>query len=301
MNTLLPPPRELPPHRHARIRQEIIRTVSGERATRRRLTPFAVGAAVLTALVVAAWLVPWQLGGGPTLPVGGDSNQTERPTNDTPSPRLVPAAEWQGIERRCIEASARPDASATLYNLMEAHTGMLGLLYGSGFIIQCWMDGPGMPDATVNGPPQHPDWLPGPFASDLRSGRSEDPPKGGDDVGVYYDIAGGRISPNVARVTFTVRGETVDAVLANGTYLAEVAFRGTEDEYLSDSSESLRAYDARGRLLGTLGITEYELGVENGRCYVLPDGNVLADFRLRAVRRSEPASPKTCGPATPWP
>src|SRR5262245_60007711 len=75
MNTLLPKERELPPYRHAQLRAELVRAISGPAPKDRRWLVPALSAAGLTVLASVA-LVAWQ----------------PREDADTPAPGNPPAA-----------------------------------------------------------------------------------------------------------------------------------------------------------------------------------------------------------------
>jgi hypothetical protein len=101
-----------------------------------------------------------------------------------------------------------------------------------------------------------------------------------------FEVTAGRISDKVAKVTYTQRGQTVTATLANGTFVARIVHPTTWKIPTTGDSGVVRAYDAAGTLLATSG--------QDDNCYVTPSGAVLSALRNHP-------DPQSCKPATHWP
>jgi hypothetical protein len=157
-----------------------------------------------------------------------------------------------------------------------AQTGRRGLAYDSG---------------TAGISARH--WLPGEFAVDQETATTggSSSSAGPDRRGEPGEIrAEGRISSKVARVTFTVDDRTVDAALANGTFLVRVLYPATWQLPENYRAGIVRAYDADGKLLG-------EYPNPNRPCYRIPENGLL---NLGPVNQQPPVDPWTCPVATRW-
>ncbi len=295
MNTTLPDPRDLPPHRHAQIRAELERTVAGRRSRRGWLVPLATAAVVLVAFVATVWLSPWSRegdGGSATQPTGTE------PTGTAPEIPSLSPAERAEIVQGCIASTGITDRGTTeqaqLYNLVDAGGVRTGLIYGERLVMDCRIDGPAMPydsgglgeedigyDITVDR-----NWLPGPVSVDVVSGSA-----GGDVAGSRPDepglqIVGGRISADVAKVTYTEGDRTVEAALANGTFLARILYPSTWDNSGQGGFGMVRAYGADGQLLGAVNDPDHPAPF----CSITPNNQVISG-PVAAAERCEPAIP----------
>jgi hypothetical protein len=104
------------------------------------------------------------------------------------------------------------------------------------------------------------------------------------------EMAVGRISGAVTKVTFTSNGETVDAVIANQTYVARIVHSATWRIPEGLPTSVVRAYDANGTLIGTVNDPAVP-----AKCYHTPDGEVVQHQILRPIE-----NPTACTPAQPW-
>jgi hypothetical protein len=123
-------------------------------------------------------------------------------------------------------------------------------------------------------------WLGGDLSVDERDGTGAgvDPAFPTGDVTVA-----GRVSSAVSRVVVAFPGHTVDATVANGTFLARIA----RPSGVADSVEpTVTGYDAHGNR-----VTASDVGQTTGTCYVAPNGQQIAG----------PTSGTHCLPATRWP
>jgi hypothetical protein len=275
MNAVLPPtlpsPRDLPPHRHAQIRAELQRAATAPRHDHRRLVPvLAAALAVLAVAALAVWLVPdrhtrlTEPAAPQTTPPPPTSRTSGRPDPVFPG---LSNSDRHAIEQGCgvsafgVGGGQNPptpgvtDTSDTirLYNLTQDQAGRLALLYGEHAVLNCDLDWPSMPYNAGFGGVLTPTWPPpAPIVVDTAGNQA-----GGDVRGnkaIYRglpgaEMAGGRISDQVAKVTYTQGSDTVTATLANGTFLVRIVHPSTwaiPDNY---PRGVIRAYDAAGTLL----------------------------------------------------
>lgn len=275
MNAVLPPtlpsPRDLPPHRHARIRAELLRTATAPRHDRRRLVPvLAAAVAVLAVVALAVWLVP---GRNTRLTEPAATRTTPPPPTSThhgrPDPVLpgLSTSDRHAIEQGC-GASAfggavgqnppTPGVTDTrdtvrLYNLTQDQAGRLALLYGEHAVLNCDLDRPSMPYNAGFGGVLAPTWPPpSPIVVDTAGAASGGDIRGG--KAIYRSLpgtefAGGRITDQVAKVTYTQGADTVTATLANGTFLVRMIHPTTWAIPTNYPRGTIRAYDAAGTLL----------------------------------------------------
>ncbi|PSL58499.1 hypothetical protein B0I31_101718 [Saccharothrix carnea] len=290
MNHTLPPTRDVPPRRQAQIRARLEQEVGrGRRATRfAPLIAAGVAAAAVIALVAVA--APWQRGGAdtaasrsgyPTTAPPRTYSTAERPVIANLSPERV--AE---VERGCVE-SAGIDGKAVLHQYVTDTIGTFALLYTEDAMLSCTVDGPTMPYNSGFTAMLEIEWLPGEFAADeigSASGGDGGKPEYAGKPG--YDMVAGRVSSKVARVTFTQGGQTAEATIANGTFVARIP-RPSDWEVPADrGAGDVRAYDAQGGLLGTLEAFSRE------RCYMNPEYVIVVG--------NKEADPTTCLPAVSW-
>jgi hypothetical protein len=273
MNAVLPPARDLPPHRHAQIRAELQRAATTPRRDRRRLVPvLAAALAVLAVVALAVWLVPDR---HTRLTEPAATRTTPPPPTSTrgrPEPVFpgLSTSDRHAIEQGCgasafgASSGQNPPTpgltdtrdTVRLYNLMQDQAGRLALLYGEHAVLNCDLDWPSMPYNAGFGGVLTPTWPPpGPIAVDTAGNQA-----GGDVRGnktIYRglpgtEMAGGRISDQVAKVTYTQGSVTVNAALANGTFLVRMVHPSTwaiPDNY---PRGMIRAYDAAGKLLAEI-------------------------------------------------
>ncbi|HEX7302301.1 hypothetical protein [Lentzea sp.] len=272
MTSTLPPTRDLPPGRHARIRSEVERGIGSRR---RLLVPVLAGAAVVAAVVAS--VVVFQ----PSAPPSPAVHITTAPATTVTS---VPPEEVKAIESGCSRSAGR--TGARLHQYLGEET-RWALLYTGDAALTCTLGEDGMAynaafvQVAVG-------WLPGHFSVD-GIGTSA----GGDVAGRQetagrpgYRTAVGRIDAKVARVTVTADGRTVDARIADGTYAARLHYPPSWGIPHDDQGMLVQAYDADGRSLGSSTGTW-------GECYYEPGTSTVlyGDDRIPADR---------CQPATPW-
>ncbi|MFC7613078.1 hypothetical protein ACFQV2_05015 [Actinokineospora soli] len=251
--TSVPPPRDLPPLRRARMRAEVLRAVEAP-APRRRLVPVAAAAGVAALVIGGAWaLIPDQ----PTLappaapPVAATSTTGPTPPA-SPFPGLAPA-EVAEIERKCAtvafgDGSAPPTPGITdtpgtlkLRNVLTDDVGTVYLVVGEHMMIPCVIG------STVNGAIGGFDDVPiGTVTLDLATASAGAAP---DVPGVR--VVAGRVSPEVARVSVTSDGRTADAAVANGTYVVRFAFPPSA-EIPRIADVRVTAYNAAGDQVGSV-------------------------------------------------
>lgn len=190
--------------------------------------------------------------------------------SSTPSVPGLAGNEVREIERGCLASAGlgrtgdgQPapttgpsGAGVRMVNLVNDDAGRLALLYGPDAVLTCLIAGPGMPFNASFGPlsggaGQRPETI----VVD-----SEGASSGGDAPGskeAYrgqrgFELAAGRITRDVARVTMTIDGQTVDAALANGTFLARLVHPSTWTIPDGPRPVLIRAYDAAGNELATV-------------------------------------------------
>ena len=296
MNHALPPDRDVPPHRQARIRARL------EQEVTRRAARFAplVTAGVATAAVVAlvAVLAPWQPDGADPAAASGTPVELST-TAAGPSTTASPATtqpEIPGLSPERIAeiaegcaASAGVDGEAVLHQYVTDEVGTLALLYTGHHMLSCTVDGPTMPYNSAMTGGFDVGWLPGEFVADQvgsSSGGDGGKPEHAGSLG--YDLAVGRVTDRVAKVVYRNGGKSVQAHLANGTFVARLPhpsdWRVPEGW---DQQAVLQAYDAQGALLG-----DWFRDWDRTRCWVRPDGVV--------VRGARDVDPATCAPAVAW-
>ncbi|MGH3878004.1 MAG: hypothetical protein ACRDSK_13325 [Actinophytocola sp.] len=296
MNPTLPAPRDLHPHKRTRIRAELERAVT-RRPRRVWLVPALTASAAVAVVLVTLVVWPstqgddYRIPAGPT-PTAPPSTGTFSPPISTapPPPGARPSPAIPGVSpdrRNEIERNCAGEAGkqrAVLYRLIEDAAGRTAVLYTpDGEAIECPLGvadsllGPGI---GARGPL---DWLPGPVSLDL-SGATP-----GDGANAGLETAIGRVTSDVARVTYTTGGVTTDAVVDNGTYVARILHPNDWDASEAEARQNgvVRAYDARGELIGTVDQSRYYL-----TCYRAPGGALLP--------WGTSADPSTCREAVPW-
>lgn len=251
MNTTLPPSRDLPAGRHHELRAAVLAQVGGGPA-RRWLAPLATTAAALAAIGLVVWVAPWSgPGGAPvaTRPASADPSLTV--STGAPAVVGVTPADVTAIERGCA-ASAGVPGPLTLDQVLTDEAGRIALLHNDSQVFDCVLDGPAMPynSGFMSLAPFEP-----PITADGRSASA-----GGDTPGNKPEYAGthgtetvnGHISPEVARVTVTQGADTVEAQLANGTFLARIVHPADWASPENLPAPLIRAYDKNGTLLAEI-------------------------------------------------
>lgn len=290
MNSTLPPARDLPPGRQAQIRAEVERAVSARSPF--RFAPLVTAVTAVGAVVaVVAFLQPWQR----TEAVGPARQETTAlPTTTTsaaPTKPVIPGLTPERIaeiEEGCVRIGPG-SGQGTLYQYGEDEAGRWALVYTENAALTCTIDGPGMPYNAGFSAGFDLRWLSGPFRVDTNGGSA-----GGDILGnkeIYRgqhgsSVVAGRVAPEVARITFTYDGQTVDATIANGTFVARNIYP-TDWSIPEDAGPlDVRAYDRDGKLLGS----SADLGK---KCFVDPDGRIV-DGGWNG------SDPTKCDPAVRW-
>lgn len=254
MNTTLPPSRDLPPGRHAEIRTALLSAVTPG-TTRRWVAPVVTAAAAFVVIGMVALVAPWgtddsatQVGAQPTLPTG-------RATAQVPG---VDPSEVSGIEEGCRRVSI-PAVKLILRQVISDQAGRLALLTTANeatgtdaMVVICELDAqPNGYNAGYGtmGPFIGPVTIDGAMAAaggDAPGGKPVDAGRlGGDEIA-------GRVSPEVAKVTYVQGDESVDAVVANGTYLARIVHPSDWAIPENRPAPVVRAYDKNGTLLKEL-------------------------------------------------
>jgi hypothetical protein len=176
--------------------------------------------------------------------------------------------------------------TARVYNVVRDAAGTFALVYGPSVVLGCDVGGvlPYNPGGAV-GDPGMPNWLAGPVAIDYTAASS------GGHGGKYpdehgYQVVGGRVRSNVARLTVTAGSDTRTVRPVNGTYL--VRFVHSVNWAIPGTSIPIRVrgFDAAGRPVGP------EVPTAGTTCYVLPDGSLVGGGRPKAGDH--------CKPALPW-
>jgi hypothetical protein len=295
MNTTLPAPRDLPPHARTRIRAKLERAVTRQ-PRRVWLVPALTASAAVAAILIALVVWPSDPSDDYRFPAGPTPTAAP-PTTDTYSPPISTAPIPPGarpssaipgvspdrrdeIEKNCAGEAAR--RSAVLYQLIEDEPLRTALLYTpDGEAIDCPLGAPEPLDRIGVGVRGPLDWLPGPVSLDLHTAT----PGEWEQTTVLQTTAG-RVTSDVARVTYTIEGITKDAVVANGTYVARILHPGDWRE-MQESNGVVRAYDAKGELLATIDERDYY-----STCHRAPGG--------AQIPYGTTADPSTCRDAVPW-
>lgn len=266
MNITLPPSRDLPPGRHAEIRAAVL-TAATSGQTPRWVAPLVTAGAALAVVGAVAWVAPWSgTGGGVTAadqPRPVETTQVAStaagPVVDEPAPSIagLTADEVADIEQGCRDVTF-PDVKFTLLAVHTDAAGKLAVLGGTDvggreYMIDCTLDfspdmpyngGGGVVDAFV--PPVSIDLVERTVGGDVPGGKPEYKGKPG------AEEYAGRISPDVAKVTVTQDGTTVEATLGDGAYLTRILRPADWVMPETPSSPIVRAYDVDGTLLAEI-------------------------------------------------
>ncbi|MFE9745328.1 hypothetical protein ACFYOT_10520 [Saccharothrix saharensis] len=292
MNHALPPTRDVPPHSRARIRARLEQEVTGGRRAVRFAPLITAGVAAAAVVALVAVVAPWQRGGD-DVAVGRTvvPTTTSPPSAAAPTTPVVPGlapGRIAEIEQGCAD-SAGVKSKPVLHQYLTDEIGTFALLYSDRDMLSCTVDGPTMPYNSAMASGLAVGWLPGEFAADAigsSAGGDGGKPEHAGEPG--YDMAVGRVTSKVARVTFGRIGQEVDAKIANGTFVARIAH--PSDWQVPTGWEQygyVRAFDAQGALLG-----EWMAEWDRTKCWVDPDGQIVAGARDR--------DPATCAPAVAW-
>ncbi len=291
MTNVLPPARDLPPGRQARIRAEVERAVTGRRASKRYLVPVLAGVSAVTAVVTSVVLLQPDQGPDPqpAVQITSDPAPAERETFGLKPEQLAL------IEQGCAK-SAKVTDKLTLSNYGRDDAGRWALLYSDKTAVWCDI-GRGGEEFDADGGPGglHLDWLAGNYSthvSGVRPGGDERPLKPALAGAAGYRFDAGRVDSSVARMTWTASdGRTVEAKIANGTFAVRLLFPSTGSGGVERSYTEIRAYDAAGNLLDPDSDSERKCWVVLGKNEAIPD------YRPVDVAESDG---RKCQPAKPW-
>jgi hypothetical protein len=156
------------------------------------------------------------------------------------------------IEQGCALAAGHA-GSFTLYQLIHDEAGTMALVYSDEYVLSCAVDGPSMKYNPSYGGVQG--FTPPITVDNAGAIAGGDTPYGKPE---YVDQRGveevaGRISPEVTRVTYVQGADSVDAVLANGTFVARIVHPTTWQIPENRPAPIVRAYDANGTLVAEVG------------------------------------------------
>ncbi|ONI83551.1 hypothetical protein ALI22I_34260 [Saccharothrix sp. ALI-22-I] len=293
MNTTLPPARDLPPHRHHEIRARLEREVAGGRRSIRFAPLITAGVAVAAAIALVTVVVaPWQQPGGVGPAASGSAVHPTTVRLPPPSPAEKPVIpnlspeRIAQIEEGCPKSAGVP-GKAVLHQYLTDAAGTFGLLYTGDTALGCTIDIPTMPYNAGFSSGFDVEWLPGEASVDHVGAK----PGGDVDKAEYaglagYDMAYGRVSAKVAKVTYTLHGQTAEATVANGTFVARIIHPSNWEIPDNFEAGEIQAYDAQGNLISSA-------ADRYGPCYVRP-----GDYKI--VVGDKTSDPKTCWPAVSW-
>ncbi|MDX3663197.1 hypothetical protein PV646_38390 [Streptomyces sp. ID05-26A] len=277
MTSMLPPTRDLPPGRHTRIRAELDRAATGRK--RRLLFPVLAGVASVAAVATSVMMLQ-----PPSEPVPAVQITTSPPVTSTTPDFGVPPETVAAIEKGCAQSAGV--GKAKLYQLLSSQI-RWALLYTDKEALTCTLGVGGMEyNSGFSGTPVN--WLPGHLYRDSGGARA------GGDLNLKPAYAGvpgdrtvaGRVDDQVARLTYTIDGQTVEATIVNGTFAARILYPSNWAIPNVEDQGVLHAYDAAGTLIAT------GAGYGDG-CYVSPETGKIIYGDTRA-------DPLTCKQASPW-
>jgi hypothetical protein len=279
MTTPLPTLRDLPADRHAEIRAELLRTM--DRPPRRSwLVPVLAGAAAAVVLAVIV-LLP------------GDRSRSAPPAwyrdDSLELPPGVTADERTEIEHAC---AGNEDEDYRLHNAISDEVGTFAFLIDGTSKAPCAVDYQERPYSklVMAQQPEALRWLPGPMVLDQHSAAHAFAGRPG------YDLAVGRVRGDVASVRMSIGVRTVDAVLANDTFIVRMIHSAT-NQPRAGSRVYLHAYDAEGNLVDTWKTDKST----PGECYVLPDGRYMTEGgEILPNLPPDQFDLPNCPPASPW-
>ncbi|MFD0199905.1 MULTISPECIES: hypothetical protein [Saccharothrix] len=293
MNHTLPPTRDVPPRRQAQIRARLEQEVGRGRRAVRFAPLIAAGVATAAVIALVAVAAPWRPGGADTA--AGPSSRSGYPTTAPPRtystaerpviPNLSPERIAE-IEQGCVDSTGI-GGRAVLHQYLTDSIGTFALLYTENAMLSCTVDSPTMPYNAGFTAGLRVEWLPGEFAADgISAASGGNGGKPGYEGRLGYEMVAGRVSSKVARVTYAQGGQTAEATIANGTFVARIPRPADWGVPEGHGTGDVRAYDAQGRLLGTLDSMSRE------RCYMNPEYVI--------VFGNKEADPTTCLPAVSW-
>jgi hypothetical protein len=244
MNTTLPPARDLPPHRHAQIRATLVRAASEPRPPRWMAPALSVATAVVV-LGLVMWFVP--LGGDGRAAGPATTSTAATPTIDESVTRLVrvPPEDVPGLVHDCVDRAAVEGTFQLKLALADA-AGQLAVLHSGDKLIACEFGDPTGGRAAFTGL--------GGFQPPISADLNLVSPIEGSDGQTGYQVVIGRVDPaTTARVTFSQKDVSVDAVLVGGVYAARIV--RPLDWWLTGDAPPpavVRAYNAEGDLVGSV-------------------------------------------------
>ena len=296
----LPPERDLPADRHARLRTRVLTKIA-EPATRRPTVasrlPVRLAAAGLA--MAACVAIGWVGIGG--LSGSGQQREVYALGDGVLSPRAREAGrECLKIVRRDggQEPGTEPFSWPTdeppvlLNHIDQQRRGAIAIYEAQSKLIYCAMGpavkpGPEPRETTDDGWAiavallDSSQWLPGPIS--LEDASSTDREGG-------YVQAAGRISQRVARVALADgAGHKSTAQLDQGTFVVSSDSR-------IEAGAVIISYDARGKEIDR----RPALGQPEGRCYTDPAGNLVNPTSNYAFELAYKSSKIRCKPAEPW-
>jgi hypothetical protein len=246
MNTSPPPARDLPPHRHARIRATLVRAAS-EPAPHRWMAAALSGATAIVALGLVMWFVPVGADGGRAAGPPTTSSAASPTTAESIVRQIrIPPEEVPQLVHDCVD-SAGVEGTFQLNLAFADAAGQLAVLYSDDNVITCGFgDGPASEYGsgfTVLGGFQPPICVDAHPIVPVEDGPEH----------MGYQLVIGRVDPaTTARVTLTQKGVTVDALLVGGVYAARIV-RPLEWWHTGDGPPPVvvDAYNAEGDRVGS--------------------------------------------------
>jgi hypothetical protein len=241
-------------------------------------------------------LAPWQQQTARTGSESTSAEPTAATTPNEPSPTSAGAPVIPGlsperiaeIEKGCLDSALLP-GDVTLHQYFTDEVGAFALLYSPTLQLSCTVDGPVLPYNASSAANVDTGWLPDVLALDSSgsaSGGAIGKPEYAHQLG--YDIAAGRVTDEVARVVYRHGEQSVEAQVANGTFVARITHPADWVPPVDwDEFGVVFAYDAHGALLG-----EWRIEWDRTKCWVRPDGVIVAGAR--------DLDPAKCMPAVPW-
>jgi hypothetical protein len=272
VNLQLPSERDLPEQVLRQIEAELVATVEdgNDTAGWRWPAPVAAAATVLVTLGVVVGVVH---GSGP------DRAKPAASASSRSAQQGLPAGVADRIVSGCAKAYGNgiPGpvalADAKLYNLNGTPSKGVALIYSDKAVLVCLIGGGAMPYNPGGGGILARNLVTPPYQVDYQS------ESGSGRVGqlTTHLLIGGRVTPEVTRMTLTVAGKTTEIPVRDHTFVADIKYSG------SGAKTILRAYDAHGKLLAE---------PAPQICLTTPDGRRLGDA---------PPAGKTCAPTVAWP
>jgi hypothetical protein len=298
MNSQLPPERDLPPNRRARMRHRVLAGLAEQPRPARRRWRIAATVAGLAAVLGATVTVTWTGGAGDTDPPGpevvalGDTVLSPRVRQTgrrclAQAQETYPEAGWPQREHRPVLVNyfERPDQAVVLYRAGTA-------------VLECTAGASVGPDPVLSTGAgmrvvELPQWLPGPVGP---TGATTSDPDHGDATIVGF------ASRRVARVVLDDgAGDRTEARLVDGIFAVISAGDTGTGRWM------LISYDADGHEIDrrqVLGAARMRSGcwVDKAGRYVLHDvdevGRVVLLEEDHTLTVNPP--PERCGRAEPW-